>query len=227
MNQRPRLRRYLVLLWGLCIRFYRVILQLFSLIVRTSQFPLLWRVSCVLPVFWSGDNIFINTYRPIPIIFNFDKVFKIVLLTYIYNSFKSLLSPVQHGIVEARSIVTNLTLFTQFISEVFDGVGQSDAVYTDFQKAPDKIDHYTMLSNLHKTGVSDHFYVATLKQISNSSLGGSYFVLFYFCVQPRTVIVFKLYKWYYWRDRCQVERMTKWCMSNSLSLSVYKCNIVT
>lgn len=58
----------------------------------------------------------------------------------------------QHGFVKRRSTVTNLILFTNFVvSEISKG-NQVDAVYTDFSKAFDRVDHSLLLFKLKRLG---------------------------------------------------------------------------
>lgn len=49
---------------------------------------------------------------------------------------------------------TNLCLYTQFLSDALDGGLQVDAIYTDFLKAFDKIDHNILLIKLRAYGIS-------------------------------------------------------------------------
>ena len=52
---------------------------------------------------------------------------------------KLLISSSQHGFVPTKSTITNLAVFFQYVSEVIDGNGQCEVIYTDFEKAVDKI----------------------------------------------------------------------------------------
>lgn len=60
----------------------------------------------------------------------------------------------QHGFVSHRSTVTNLAIFTQFVSHAIDESGQVDVIYTDFSKAFDRIDHTILFSKLSSWGLS-------------------------------------------------------------------------
>lgn len=51
----------------------------------------------------------------------------------------------KHGFVN-RISVANLSILSQFISEVVDELGQLNVIYTDFREAFDKIDHVTLIS---------------------------------------------------------------------------------
>ena len=73
---------------------------------------------------------------------------------HIYIKVKHLLSNDQHGFVEKRSTVTNLSCFSQFATEILDQRGQLDVIYTDFSKAFDRVDHGILLTKLHSSGFS-------------------------------------------------------------------------
>lgn len=59
-----------------------------------------------------------------------------------------MISHEQHGFMAGRSCVTNLASFSQFLFETLDDSGQVDVIYTDFQKAFDKVDHQVLLTKL-------------------------------------------------------------------------------
>ena len=64
----------------------------------------------------------------------------------------------QHGFKVGKSILTNLAQFTPFIlckveGKIASGASQIDAVYTDFSKAFDRVDHGLLLLKLKKLGM--------------------------------------------------------------------------
>lgn len=128
--------------------------HLFTLILREENYPDIWKISRVCPVFKNGDHMDVSNYRPISILCNFSKALESILHDHIYNSIKHLLSPSQHGFIQKRSTVTNLACFTQYVAEAMDDQGQVDVIYTDFHKAFDTIDHHVLLLKLSKLGFS-------------------------------------------------------------------------
>ncbi|KYB24594.1 hypothetical protein TcasGA2_TC030943 [Tribolium castaneum] len=135
--------------------FSAPLFRIFNLILESSTFPSVWKVTHICPVLKKGDPNKIENYRPISILCNFSKIFESILYSYIYKSVKNLISPHQHGFMENRSTITNLATLTQFISEALNRRSQVDVIYTDFQKAFDQIDHYILLSKLNTFGFSD------------------------------------------------------------------------
>ena len=128
---------------------------LFNLILTTGIYPDIWKTTKLCPILKTGDSSFITNYRPIAILCNFGKLLEIIIYEHIYCEIKSHISPYQHGFMEKRSTISNLTCITQFISDTLDSQGQVDVIYTDIQKAFDKIDHFLLLSKLNAIGVSE------------------------------------------------------------------------
>ena len=60
------------------------------------------------------------------------------------------ISEKQHGFIPGRSTITNLILFTNSIFSSFDRNNQLDAIYLDFRKAFDLINHKILLLKLKK-----------------------------------------------------------------------------
>ena len=58
------------------------------------------------------------------------------------------LSDSQHGFIKQRSTSTNLFMYTHEIASHLDVGGQVDAIYTDFAKAFDRVDHGLLLCKL-------------------------------------------------------------------------------
>jgi hypothetical protein len=52
---------------------------LFNLILKSGEYPIMWKVGRVCPIFKSGDGSLINNYRPVTILSNFSKLFESVL----------------------------------------------------------------------------------------------------------------------------------------------------
>ncbi|XP_028170917.1 inositol 1,4,5-trisphosphate receptor-like [Ostrinia furnacalis] len=59
----------------------------------------------------------------------------------------------QHGFLRGRSTVSNLSVFTNYVLEHMEGGGQVDVIYTDFEKAFDRVDHVILLHKLESLGI--------------------------------------------------------------------------
>jgi hypothetical protein len=65
----------------------------------------------------------------------------------------NLISTHQHGFVSGRSCVTQLLEVMDLWTEILDGSGSVDVVYTDFMKAFDSVPHRRLLAKLSAHGV--------------------------------------------------------------------------
>ena len=127
---------------------------IFNLIINSAIFPDIWKHSIISPIFKKGSRNTIENYRPISLICNFAKVFEFVLHKFLLFNVRSKISDCQHGFVSNRSTISNLCVFTQFVSESFDAMLQVDVAYTDFSKAFDKLNHDILLVKLSNFGFS-------------------------------------------------------------------------
>lgn len=134
--------------------FSKPLCHLFNLVLQCSEYPTAWKASRICPVLKKGDPKDVTNYRPISILCNFSKIFESIIYSNIYPFVRCFLSSSQHGFIDKRSTITNLSCFTQYTSEVLDRQGQVDVIYTDFQKAFDQIDHAVLLHKLQYYGFS-------------------------------------------------------------------------
>ena len=64
-----------------------------------------------------------------------------------------LINPSQHGLLKAKSCLTNLLCFLEEITEWVDDGSPVDVIYLDFQKAFDKVPHQRLISKLKSHGM--------------------------------------------------------------------------
>lgn len=69
-------------------------------------------------------------------------------------TFKPLLTRNQHGFTTGRSTVTNLLNFNQYVSSSLDKNVEVHCIYTDFEKAFDRVSHDILLKKLWNYGFS-------------------------------------------------------------------------
>ncbi len=135
--------------------FIQPLTYIFNLILQSSKFPSCWKVSKITPIPKNNQLNEIVNYRPISILPVPAKVFETIMHRRIYDQIRSQISDSQHGFIEGRSVVTNLVSFVQYTSYILDQNSQIDTVYTDFQKAFDKVDHQILISKIIETGFSE------------------------------------------------------------------------
>ena len=127
---------------------------LFNLSIEKECFPETLKNAMVTPIFKKGKKNDIRNYRPISILSSITKVFENIIYSDIYEYVKLKISKFQHGFVADKSTVTNLCILSECISEAIGDNEQLDVVYTDCEKAFDKVDHGIILNKLRNIGFS-------------------------------------------------------------------------
>jgi hypothetical protein len=119
---------------------------LFNLSLLSGVFPCVWKELYVVSLFKSGDKRDISNYRELSILSAIPKLFEKLVCDVVTPIIRPSISDEHHGFVGGRrSTVTSLLEFSNFVlSEMEDGL-QVDAVYTDFSKAFDRVNHGLLL----------------------------------------------------------------------------------
>lgn len=81
------------------------------------------------------------------------KLIERVVHNHIYPVVSSLIPVEQHGFVKNRSTTTNLAVFTEEVLHDMDGGSPVDVIYTDFEKAFDRVNHVILIRKLHELGI--------------------------------------------------------------------------
>lgn len=143
----------------LCILFQRS--------VREGVVPKLWKSAFITPVHKSGDKSNVKNYRPISKLCVFSKIFERVIYNQVYAALSSSFIFEQHGFLKRRSTVSNLILFNDYITAGMENGKQIDAIFTDFSKAFDRIDHTILLQKLYFSGIHGNLYRWFTSYINN------------------------------------------------------------
>lgn len=130
------------------------LLIIFNKSLTTGVFPAAWKTAYIIPIFKSGDKTSVRNYRPISILSQFGKIFEKLVYNVLFFNLKNQITIHQHGFFVGRSVETNLLEYTDFVLESKDRGMQVDAVYTDFCKAFDKVNHSLLIAKLGRVGIS-------------------------------------------------------------------------
>ncbi|XP_025264621.1 uncharacterized protein LOC112637992 [Camponotus floridanus] len=104
-------------------------------------------------VFKDGDRSLVSNYRSISKQNPMPKIFENIVAGKLSALSKNALIDEQHGFVAGRSTVTNLLIYHDFIISAVEESSQIDAVYTNFWKAFDNVDHVVLLRKLQAFGI--------------------------------------------------------------------------
>ena len=115
--------------------------------------PAIWKKSFITPIFKNGNRHDILNYRPIAIMGSISKIFNAIMADKLVNRLMVLVVENQHGFVKNRSIVTNLINYSHYIAQSLNDGNQVDAIYLDFAKAFDSVNHELLIFKLHNFGL--------------------------------------------------------------------------
>lgn len=121
--------------------------------LKEGTFPAVWKLAHVTPIHKSGSKSKIPNYRPISNLSTIPKLFESMVHDALYPIVRPQLSQKQHGFMKKRSVITNLLTYTNFLFEALDEGVEVHAIYTDFRKAFDKVDHTLLLEKLAFNGI--------------------------------------------------------------------------
>lgn len=130
-----------------------VLCKIFNLSLATGIFPTAWKRSYVTPVFKDGDKSDIKNYRAISKISVIAKVFESIIYDKLSPCVMNIIINEQHGFTKGKSTVSNLLTYEHHLLNAFENKYQVDAVYTDFSKAFDRVDHGILVNKLRSIGI--------------------------------------------------------------------------
>ena len=126
------------------------ITHMYNLSIGTAKFPNLWKKALVIPIPKKGDLTRVQNYRPISLLPLPGKVMeKLIhqrLSTHLETN--SLLANEQHGFRKAHSTVHSIAQLTNYIYRDLDEKSPTLAVFIDFKKAFDCVQHPVLLKKL-------------------------------------------------------------------------------
>ncbi|KAF0750563.1 Reverse transcriptase domain-containing protein [Aphis craccivora] len=118
-------------------------------------FPSLLKSSSLIPFLKTGNPSKVMNYRPIANLSHVSKMFETLVLRSIQPSVNSSLIEEQHGFRPGSSTVTCNLVFSSFIYDSFALHAQVDAIYTDFNKVFDRVNHNILINILSNYGFGE------------------------------------------------------------------------
>ena len=114
-----------------------------------------WREANVTPLFKKGSKLAASNYRPVSLTSVCCKIMEGIIRDRITShlNLHKLISSSQHGFVYKKSCITNLLECQQVVSGLLNENKSVDVLYTDFEKAFDKVSHKKLLIKLYAYGI--------------------------------------------------------------------------
>ncbi|CAL8083264.1 unnamed protein product [Orchesella dallaii] len=130
--------------------FLGILVSLFTNIINNTSVPLAFKKANVMPLYkGKGSRLSSINYRPISLLNDYCKIFEKFLSSRILDRVENQLNDNQHAYRANRSCHTALTKFT---NDVFSSIDKPKtkvgAIYIDFSKAFDSIDHTLFVKKL-------------------------------------------------------------------------------
>ena len=125
--------------------------------LRVGDIPEDWKFSTVTVIHKKGRKDCVENYRPISLTCVACKVMESLIRDQLMNYFleNNLISDFQYGFVKGRSTMLQLLKILDELTTCLEHGGQIDIIYTDFEKAFDKVPHKRLLSKLYSYGVNE------------------------------------------------------------------------
>jgi len=127
---------------------------LFNSLMSTGSLPTAWKKTVISPIFKKGSSSDPANYRPVSISSTFCKLMERVIVTHMLLHLErhNLLSKEQHGFLQKRSTLTNLTETMNDWTLSLENKTTQTAVYIDFKRAFDMVPHDKLLYKLRVYG---------------------------------------------------------------------------
>ncbi|XP_061724268.1 uncharacterized protein LOC133530373 [Cydia pomonella] len=140
-----------------CIKkdFSIILAKFVNLCLSKCLYPNLLKKSLIRPIFKQGSHTNYSNYRPIAILSVINKIVEKIVVGQVSNFLEGndILSPSQHGFRRGRSTATALTQFSNYVNSSLGGGQQVLAVFIDFRKAFDTLDHEQLLQAMDECGI--------------------------------------------------------------------------
>ena len=133
------------------------IFMIWSHSIDTGTVPQCYKLSHIAPQYKKGSKATASNYRPISLTSHIVKIYERILRKKMVNHLErnDLLCQNQHGFRSGKSCLTQLLHHLDDVINSLISGNDVDAIYLDYAKAFDKVDHQLLLKKLHRYGFSN------------------------------------------------------------------------
>lgn len=128
---------------------------LFDESYKQKKLPMDWRSANITALFKKGSRSNVSNYRPVSLTSIICKIMESVVRDNINKHFldNNFFSKKQFGFIKGRSTVSQLLKMLDDWTEQLENGGHIDVVYSDFEKAFDKVPHKRLINKLTSYGL--------------------------------------------------------------------------
>ena len=129
---------------------------IFECSLISSSLPIDWKSGIITPIYKKGKKCVVSNYRPVSITSIVCKVLESIVRDSLIKHFQehTLFCNRQYGFIKGRSTVTQLLTILDKWTDALESGGQIDVIYTDLEKAFDKVPHNLLLRKLKSYNIN-------------------------------------------------------------------------
>ena len=129
--------------------------KIVNISLSTGMHPEKLKIAKITPIFKKGSKLSTSNYRPISLLSNINKLIERLVYNRVFNfaNKQKLFYNFQYGFRPKHSTAHALTNITEEIRDSLDKNKYSCAVFVDFQKAFDTVNHSILLAKLEHYGI--------------------------------------------------------------------------
>lgn len=130
--------------------------HLINLSFNSGQFPDLYKIAIISPLYKNGDKKVVSNYRPISLLSNISKIIEKIAKKKIMAELEqqNTLAPNQFGFRPDHSTHDAIALLSKKITTALDQGNKVCAIFLDLAKAFDSIPHDKIIHKLHKINLN-------------------------------------------------------------------------
>ena len=144
---------------------------MFNKSLEDREFPSLWKIARVIPIFKDGDKSAKENYRPISVLPVVSRLFEKLVYNQLYEYLNSndLLAPSQSGFRSFHSTATALLKCTNDWYSSLDVGKHVGVIFVDLKKTFDTVDHKILVQKLAHYGIHSSELMWFKSYLSNRS----------------------------------------------------------